>query len=98
MSVCTFREADTLARRAPWPRGPTGGVVRVGALSSLQFPAANRPVVTALATAGLHAGDAGVAARLGWQTRLTDNAIDNGCALVYLRGLEQHLSQLAARR
>ncbi|MFN3713946.1 MAG: Nudix family hydrolase [Alcanivoracaceae bacterium] len=93
LHVClNFRE---LTRWHGEPHGREGQPVawfESAALSSLQFPAANRPVVTALALPDYLL----VMPELlpdNWQTRLTD-AIGRGCALVYLRGMERNLPQL----
>lgn len=87
-----FREVKKWQGNAHGREGQLVNWFTVGEMATLEFPAANRPVVKALQLSDtlLVMPD-----RLlpDWAARL-HNAIDNGCRVVYLRALDQHPEQL----
>lgn len=87
-----FREVKEWHGSAHGREGQPVDWFTVAQMSALEFPAANRPVVKAL-----QLSDTLVVMpdRLlpDWAAHLHD-AIDNGCRVVYLRGLEQRPEQL----
>jgi 8-oxo-dGTP diphosphatase len=93
LHVCLhFREVSHWRGEPHGREGQPVAWFEVDALSSLPFPAANRPVVTAL---GL--SDCMLVMPLSlpadWRVRLI-SAISAGCQMVYLRGMETDPSQL----